>query len=147
MTDTIASTVQSKGGVIWSVAPDSSVYDALAQMAGRGVGALLVMSENRLLGIITERDYARKIILQGRSSKETTVEEIMTRSLVTVTPDHTIDECMRIVTEYRIRYLPVLCGSRVAGIISIGDLVNAIISDQAHTITQLHTYIHGAAIP
>ena len=147
MTDTIASIVQSKGGVIWSVAPDSSVYDALAEMADRGIGALLVMSENRLLGIITERDYARKIILQGRSSKETTVEEIMTRSLVTVTPDYTIDECMRIVTEYRIRYLPVLCGSRVAGIISIGDLVNAIISDQAHTITQLHTYIHGAAIP
>ena len=147
MPEKISSILQNKGGGVWCVAPDSSVFDAIAMMAEKGVGALLVMSpERRLVGIISERDYARKVILQGRSSKDTLVEEIMTSPVVTVTPEHTVDDCMRIVTEYRIRHLPVLCGNEVVGVISIGDLVNAIISDQAHTIDQLHTYIHGAAI-
>jgi CBS domain-containing protein len=144
--DTIASTLRNKGGSVWSVPPETSVFDAIAMMADKRVGALLVMKDERLVGIISERDYARKVILQGRSSKDTPVEEIMTRDVVTVTPDQEIEECMRIITQHRIRHLPVLCGEEVVGVISIGDLVNAIISDQAHTINQLHTYIHGGAL-
>jgi CBS domain-containing protein len=146
VSDTIASILQTKGSTVWSVQPEASVYDGIALMADKGVGALLVMSEGKLAGIISERDYARKVILQGRSSKDTPVDEIMTRSVITVTPDHTVDECMRIVTECRIRHLPVLLGDEVVGMISIGDLVRSIISDQAHTIHQLHTYICGSAI-
>jgi CBS domain-containing protein len=146
VSDTIASILQTKGSAVWSVPPQASVYDAIALMADRRVGALLVMSGGKLEGIISERDYARKVILQGRSSKDTLVEEIMTRSVIAVTPDHTVDECMRIVTECRIRHLPVLLGEEVVGVVSIGDLVRNIISDQAHTINQLHTYICGTAI-
>ena len=146
MTDTIASVLKTKGGPIWAVTPDDSVYDAIAMMADKGVGALLVMEGPTLVGVISERDYARKVILQGRSSRDTRVNEIMTRSLITVTPQHTVDECMRIVTEYRIRHLPVLEGHAVVGVVSIGDLVRSIISAQAQTIDHLHTYIHGAAI-
>jgi CBS domain-containing protein len=144
--DTIASVLKTKGSAIWRVAPHDSVYEAIVTMADKSVGALLVMEGNLLVGIISERDYARKVILQGRSSKDTTVSDIMTRSLITVTPAHTVDECMRLVTEYHIRHLPVLEGTEVAGVVSIGDLVRSIISAQAHTIDQLHTYIHGAAI-
>jgi CBS domain-containing protein len=129
------------GNIIWSIAPDATVFDAIASMAEKRVGALLVMSEKRLAGIITERDYARKVILQGRLSRETTVSEIMTTSLITVTPDSTVDECMRIMTRYRVRHLPVMEGDRTVGILSIGDLVNAIISAQEETIEHLHTYI------
>jgi CBS domain-containing protein len=143
MAERIVSILNNKGNRIWSVGPEETVYDAIAQMADRGIGALLVVSEGRLVGIISERDYARKIILHGRSSKDTLVREIMTSSLITVTPDYTVDECMRIVTEHRIRHLPVLDGDRLVGLISIGDLVNAIIAAQAHTINQLHTYIAG----
>lgn len=143
MTENIASILKTKGSTIWSVAPDTTVYDALALMAERSIGAVLVLSDGRLAGIVSERDYARKIVLQGKSSKDTPVHEIMTRSPVTVTPDHTVDECMVIMTQSRVRHLPVVIGDRVAGIVSIGDLVNAIISAQAHTINQLHTYISG----
>ncbi len=146
MAETIASILGTKGNAIWSVTPDSSVYDAIALMADKRVGALLVMSDKRLMGIISERDYARKVILQGRSSKDTRVSEIMTDRVITVTPDHSVDECMRIVTECRIRHLPVLRGTDVVGVVSIGDLVRSIISDQAETITHLHTYICGAAV-
>jgi CBS domain-containing protein len=143
MTENIASILKIKGSAVWSVDPDTTVYDALALMAERSIGAVLVLSDGRMAGIVTERDYARKIVLQGKSSKDTPVHEIMTRSPVTVTPDHTVDECMVIMTQSRVRHLPVLIGDRVAGIVSIGDLVNAIISAQAHTINQLHTYISG----
>ena len=146
MSDTIASILRKKGGGIWSIAPHASVYDAIAMMADKRVGSLLVMVGSQLVGIITERDYARKVILQGRSSKDTPVEEIMTRDVATVTPDHTIDDCMRIITQLRVRHLPVVCDNEVIGIISIGDLVNSIISAQADTIEHLHTYIHGAAM-
>jgi CBS domain-containing protein len=112
-------------------------------MAAKSIGALLVISEGSLLGIVSERDYARKVILQGRSSKETRVKEIMTSDLVTVTPENTVDDCMRVMTHHRIRHLPVLDVGRLVGIVSIGDMVNAIIADQAHTIAQLHTYIAG----
>lgn len=143
MADTIASILHNKGGAIWSIAPDTTVYAALALMAEKAVGALLVISERRLVGILSERDYARKIILHGRSSKDTRVDEVMTRSPITVTPEQTVDECMRLMTQHRVRHLPVLDRGSLAGIVSIGDLVNAIISAQEHTIKQLHTYIGG----
>jgi CBS domain-containing protein len=146
MAETITWILNNKNKAIWSIAPDATVYDALALMAGKEVGALLVLSAGKLVGIISERDYARKIILQGRSSRETTVQEIMTGDMVTVTPEDTIDECLRIVTHHHVRHLPVLDQGKLVGIISIGDLVNAIISEQARTIDQLHTYI-GANYP
>lgn len=143
MEDTIASIVKDKGGRIWSVDPDTTVYDAIAMMADKRIGALLVISSGELVGIVSERDYARKVILQGRSSKDTAVREIMTASVITVTPEHTVKECMRIVTHHRIRHLPVLDGNKLVGVISIGDLVNTIIATQAETIDQLHGYISG----
>jgi CBS domain-containing protein len=139
----IVSILNGKDDHIWSVGPDETVYDAIALMADKRIGALLVVSERRLIGIITERDYARKIILRGRSSRDTPVREIMTSSLITVTPDHTVDECMRIVSEHRIRHLPVLDEDKLVGLISIGDLVNSIIEAQAQTINHLHSYITG----
>jgi CBS domain-containing protein len=141
MNETVGSILGRKGRKIWSVAPDATVYDAIAVMAAKSVGAVLVISEGNLLGIVSERDYARGVILQGRSSKETQLREIMTSNLVTVTPENTADECMRIMTEHRIRHLPVLDRGQLVGIVSIGDMVKAIIADQAHTIAQLHTYI------
>jgi CBS domain-containing protein len=144
MVETIGSILEmKKGREIWSVAPDATVFDAIALMADKGIGSVLVISGGTLVGIVTERDYARKVILQGRSSKETRAEEIMTADLVTVTPESTVDECMRLMTHRRIRHLPVLDDGRLTGMVSIGDLVNAIIADQAHTIKQLHTYIGG----
>jgi len=139
----IVSILNNKDDHIWSVGPDETVYDAIALMADKRIGALLVVTERRLIGIITERDYARKVILHGRSSRDTQVREIMTRSLITVTPDHTVDECMRLVTEHRIRHLPVLDDDKLVGLISIGDLVNSIIEAQAQTINHLHSYITG----
>jgi CBS domain-containing protein len=141
MAETIAWILKNKGHGIWSIPSDAPVYDAITMMADKAVGALLVVAEETLVGIISERDYARKVILQGRSSKDTRVREIMTRSLITVTPEDTVEECMRIMTQHRVRHLPVLANSKLVGIVSIGDLVKAIISDQAHTIDQLHTYI------
>ena len=146
MLERIGSIIRAKRPEIWSVPPDATVYAAIALMAEKGIGAVLVISEGRLAGIVSERDYARKVILQGRSSKETRVDEIMTSSLVTVTPDHSVDECMRIVTQNRIRHLPVLDRGDLVGIVSIGDLVNAVIADQEHTINQLQTYI-GSQYP
>jgi CBS domain-containing protein len=143
MTETVASILRNKGREIWSIDPDQTVYDAIAMMAEKGIGALLILSEGKLIGVFSERDYARKIILQGRSSKSTRVREIMTGDPVTVTPDHTVDECMRIITHHRVRHLPVMDGDRLLGVISIGDLVNAIIASQAQTIDHLHTYITG----
>jgi CBS domain-containing protein len=143
MNETIGSILARKGRNIWSVAPDASVYEAIELMAAQGVGAVLVIAAGRLEGIISERDYARKVILLGRSSKDTLVREIMASNLITVTPEYTVDECMRLMTHHRIRHLPVLERGELAGVVSIGDLVNAIIADQAHLIDQLHTYIGG----
>jgi CBS domain-containing protein len=149
MTETIASILKSKGSAIWFVAPDATVYDAIALMANRSVGALLVLDEGRLEGIVSERDYARKVILQGRSSKDTPVHEIMTRSVVTVTPGHTVDECMLIMTQHRIRHLPVVHQDAVVGrdtvvgVISIGDLVKETIEEQKQEISLLQQYIAG----
>jgi len=147
MSETMASILKTKGNAIWSIAPDATVYDAIALMANKGIGALLVLSGGRLEGVISERDYARKVILEGRSSKDTLVREIMTHPVVTVTPDDTVDICMQIVTDRRIRHLPVMDRDNIVGIVSIGDLVRATIAAQAATIDHLHTYILGTTYP
>jgi len=141
--DPIRSVLKHKGGNVWTVAPSTSVYDAIAMMGEKQVGALLVMEDAKPVGILSERDYARKIILKGRSSKDTPVGEIMTSPVRYVTPKETVDECMRIMTASRVRHLPVVEEEKVVGIVSIGDLVNWIISAQADTIHQLHSYITG----
>jgi|SRR6476646_8052177 len=143
MAETVASILKNKGCRIWSIDPEATIFDAIALMAEKAIGALLVVSEGKLAGIVSERDYARKVILQGRSSKETHVWEIMTRDVITVSPDHTVEECMRIITDHRVRHLPVLDGVELVGMVSIGDLVRAIIAEQAETIGHLHAYIGG----
>ncbi|MEN9658425.1 CBS domain-containing protein [Iodobacter fluviatilis] len=128
---------------ILSVTPQASVYQALQVLAEKNIGALLVMEENHLVGIFSERDYARKVILMGKTSAGTPVSEIMTRKLLCVPPSATIDECMAIMSEKRIRHLPVLDGDKVLGVLSIGDLVREIIDEQKFTIAQLEHYIHS----
>jgi len=141
--DTVASILESKGRDVLSISPDATVYEAIAAMADNQVGALLVLSGRELVGIISERDYARKVILRGRSSKETLVHEVMTPSPITVRMSNTVDECMRIVTDNRIRHLPVVDNGELQGLVSIGDLVKTIISSQAYTIDELHAYIEA----
>ncbi len=137
----VAQLLQAKGSDIWSVTPDTSVYDAIMLMAEKGVGALLVLQGERLVGIVSERDYARKVILRGKSSKDTPVREIMTERVFYVRPEQSIEECMAIMTDRHIRHLPVLDGEQLVGIISIGDVVKATISNQEFLIQQLENYI------
>ncbi|MBI3006014.1 MAG: CBS domain-containing protein [Ignavibacteriales bacterium] len=140
---TVRHILESKGGQIWSVSPDTTVYDALKLMAEKNLGAVLVQKGDTLLGIFSERDYARKIILKGKSSKETTVDEIMTPDVVTVQLKNSIEECMGLMTNNRIRHLPVVENAKIVGVVSIGDIVKAIISEQEYTIKQLESYITG----
>ena len=139
----IGSLLGAKGGAVWSVAPAATVFDAIAEMAEKGVGALLVMEGGQLLGIISERDYTRKVILKGHSSKDMRVDEIMTSDVATATAEETVEGAMRLMTERRIRHLPILENGRVAGVVSIGDLVKWTISAQEETIAHLTSYISG----
>ena len=140
---TVKNILDQKGHDIWSVHADNSVFDAVKMMAEKGVGSLLVMDGDKLVGIITERDYARKIILEDKSSKQATVGEVMTRKVLCVSPERTIDECMALMTDKRARHLPVVDHKQVIGVLSIGDLVKAMISEQQILIDQLQHYISG----
>lgn len=139
---TIKQLLQAKPIGVLSIRPDAPVLDALKVMAEHNVGGLVVIDEGRLVGIITERDYARKVILKGKSSLDTPVREIMTEKVLCVDPGKTVEECMALVTERRVRHLPVMEGGRLIGVLSIGDLVKEMISDQQFTIEQLAHYIH-----
>jgi CBS domain-containing protein len=140
----VAQLLAFKAGPLHAIAPELPVLEAMQVMAEREIGALPVMQGDLLVGIVTERDYARKIILHGRSSATTRVSEVMTASPITVTPDMSAQACMQIMTEQRVRHLPVVEAGRVTGIVSIGDLVRAVLAEQAHTIEQLEAYIQHA---
>ncbi len=139
---TVKQLLQVKGGSVFAVSPGDSVLDAIRVMAEKGVGALVVLEDARLAGMVSERDYARKVILHGRSSQDTPVSEIMTAKVVTVRSEQTVEDCMALMTQHRIRHLPVVDGGKLAGVLSIGDLVKELIADREETIKQLESYIH-----
>ena len=143
LSEPVRSLLRQKGQTVWSIPPDATVYEAIEQMADKKIGALVVLCGRRLDGIVTERDYARKVILKGKHSRETRVRDIMTAQVLFVTPNQSIDECMRLMTSRRVRHLPVLEGENVVGIVSMGDLVNWIIASHEQTIQHLQNYIAG----
>jgi CBS domain-containing protein len=143
VTGIVSTILLKKDPTVWSIAPNAMVIDAIQLMSEKNVGALPVVENANLLGVISERDYTRKVILKGKSSKETPVRDIMTEQLITVKPDDSVTECMRIMTEKRVRHLPVLEGTRLVGILSIGDLVNWTISAQKAAIENLERYVTG----
>ncbi len=140
---TVGQLLKDKGHEVWRVAPTTTVYDALGLMAEKGIGALIVSEGDVIAGLVSERDYARKVILEGRSSRDTPVSAIMTRAVLYATPEQSIPDCMSIMTEKKIRHLPVLEDGQLIGMISIGDLVKSIIAEQEFVIGQLETYISG----
>lgn len=139
--DAVRVVLNQKDRNVWHVSPEGCVYDAIEMMAEKHVGALMVVAEGKLVGVVSERDYARKVILQGKSSKQTQVKEIMTSPAIFVTPEQTVEDSMRVMTDKHIRHLPVVENGEVLGVVSIGDLVKWMISAQQHTISQLHSYI------
>lgn len=145
LSTTIGTILRQKPANVLSIAPDATVYQAIEIMSENGVGALLVMEGTKLLGIVSERDYARKVILKGHFSKEMLVAEIMSSPVISVTRQNTVDQCLHIITDSHIRHLPVVEDGYVIGVLSIGDLVKYVISEQQETIRQLHAYISGAA--
>jgi len=140
---TVRQLLKSKSGDLCTIGPDANVFDALKLMAERNVGALLVVKNDRLAGILSERDYARKVVLQGKSSHDTSVREIMTERAVCVRPDNTVEECMALMTDKHVRHLPVIEDEKLIGVLSIGDLVKETISEQQFVIQQLESYIHS----
>ena len=141
--ETVRQLLDEKGHEVWSVNPDDSVFDAIKKMADKEIGSLVVLEDDKIVGIITERCYARNVILKGKSSLETPVRDIMANRIVCARPDQTIDECMAVMTDKRIRHLPVVDQKRLVGLVSIGDLVKSTIADQKFTIDQLTHYIQG----
>jgi len=139
---TLKQLLEAKSGNVYSITPDARVFDALKLMADKSVGALIVLEGGRIAGVISERDYARKVILHGKSSHDLQVRDIMTSKVITVHPGQTVEECMALMTEKRIRHLPVTEGERLIGVLSIGDLVKEVIAEQRQTIEQLESYIH-----
>jgi len=139
----ISTLLHHKTAALWSIAPEATVFEAIKLMAEKNIGSLLVMSGGKLVGVFSERDYTRKIALQGKSSKDTRVREIASSPVVSVTPNHSVEDCMKLMTENRVRHLPVLDGEKVVGLVSIGDLVNWIISAQNAAIAQMEQYIAG----
>ncbi len=140
---TISEILDQKGSNVWSISPDATVFEAVQMMAEKNVGALLVTEKGKLVGIVSERDYTRKVVLRGKTSRATAVREILSGNVVHVTPSHSVEDCMRLMTEHRVRHLPVLEDAKLVGVVSIGDLVNWIISAQTSRIQQLQTYIGG----
>lgn len=140
---TVRHLLDQKGRIVWSIRPDETVFDAVKKMADKNIGSLVVMDGEQLLGIITERHYARNVVLKGKASPVTPVRDIMETRVVVTRPDDTVERCMALMTEKRVRHLPVLDGEELVGIVSIGDLVKSIIGDQKFMIDQLEHYIHG----
>jgi len=140
---TISEILTQKPSSLWRISPDATVFEAIQMMAEKNIGAILVTAQDQLLGVLTERDYTRKVALKGKSSKHTAVKEILSGEVITVNPNHTVEECMRLMTANRVRHLPVLNAGQIIGIVSIGDLVNWTISAQNSEIDQLRTYITG----
>ncbi|HHQ13859.1 MAG TPA: CBS domain-containing protein [Chromatiales bacterium] len=144
---TVQDILKSKGSDVWSIGPDNTIFEAVQIMADKRIGALLVMDEQKPVGIVTERDYARKVALEGRSSREAPVREIMSTRVLCVRPDRSIEDCMALMTDKRARHLPVVDQKAIVGMISIGDLVKAVIAEQRFVIDQLHDYITGSFTP
>jgi CBS domain-containing protein len=143
MQKTVGQLLDAKGREVWSLGPDATVYEALQVLARRNVGALVVVENDRVCGILSERDYARKIILVGRDSRETAVSDIMTSEVRTITEEQSLSQCMSLMTEHHVRHLPVVEGERLVGLISVGDVVKAVMAEQAFLIQQLEQYITG----
>ena len=144
---TINDILQSKGATVLTVSPDTTVYAAIQLMADKNVGSLLVTDGDKLMGIMSERDYTRKVVLKGRSSRDTAVKAILSENVVCISPTDTIEDGLRLMTDHRVRHLPVVDGSKIVGVVSIGDLVNWVISAQRSTIHQLESYISGFPTP